>query len=156
MDDKKGNGYILSCVLMIFICSLVSVLLTYSAVVHTIGTSRKDTRTVLDNYVTADSVAIFDALKNSSDNISTVNADIFNENLSAYCGLEKNGNFLYCYSDGGTEKYRISEPQLNFVTDEQLKLRVTYEITVPLRLFDTVITEITVPITIDSLYNNKF
>ncbi len=156
MKNKKGSGYMLSCVLIIFICSFISVFLTYFSTVHIVTVSRKDARTVLDSYVTSDSVEIFNGLKNSSDSIDSVDSEAFKTNLSEYCGLEENGELLYCYDAEGAERYHISEPELNFVTTDRLRLRASYEITVPLWLFGSRLTEITVPITVDSLYNNKF
>lgn len=141
---------------ILFVSMILSLLLTFSAAVNAINTNKRNARTVLDSYVTTDSIAIFDALKNSSNNTQTVKSNAFIESLSEYCRLEKKNGTLYYYDDSGNEIYKMSEPTLSFIVDDELKVRAVYEITVPLRFGGAVITQATVPIVIEAFYNDKF
>ena len=52
MRNKKGEGYVSTCVMIVVICMLLSVFVTFAVAVNTVKTVERNSRVVLDSFVT--------------------------------------------------------------------------------------------------------
>ena len=67
MRNKRGEGYIIPCVLVIILCVVLSVLVMFANAIHTAKLVKRNSITVLDSYVTANAVEIFNSIKQGND-----------------------------------------------------------------------------------------
>ena len=51
MKKKRGEGYISVCVLLIIVCMIISVFITFASAVNIVRQTERNSRVVLDNLV---------------------------------------------------------------------------------------------------------
>jgi len=156
MRNKRGDGYITTCVMVVIICMLVAVFMTFTTAVSVIRITEKNSRIVLDSFVMKNSILIYDSIKNGNDYTVELNEDVYIEDLCEFCTFEKSGNFLYAYSSDGELKYRISKPDVSFSTEGELKVYASYTVYMPITFGGIVIDTAEIPITVESKFNEKF
>ena len=156
MRNKRGDGYITTCVMVVIICMLIAVFVTFTTAVSTIKITERNSKIVLDSYVMKNSILIYDSIKNGNDYTVELNEDVYIDDLCAFCTFEKSGGFLYAYSGDGKQKYRISEPTVSFSTEGTLKVYASYTVYVPIDFAGVVISTAEIPITVESKFNEKF
>lgn len=156
MRNKRGDGYITTCVMVVIICMLVAVFMTFTAAVSVIRITEKNSRIVLDSFVMKNSIIIYDSIKNGNDYTVELNEDVYIDDLCDFCTFEKRGNFLYAYSSDGNLKYRLSKPDVSFSTEEELKVYASYLVYVPISFGGVVIDTAEIPIKVESKFNDKF
>jgi hypothetical protein len=61
----------------------------------------------------------------------------------------------YAYDDDGTEKFRMTRPQMDYIEDDALELYVTFTMYVPIRFAGQTVTTAEVPVKITSSLNSK-
>ena len=59
MKNKKGEGYVSTCVMIVVICMLLSVFVTFAVAVNTVKTVECNSRVVLDSFVMQNSIEIY-------------------------------------------------------------------------------------------------
>ena len=156
MKKKNGTGCIDICVMIIVLCSILSVLITYVSAVNVIQINKRNARIVLDSFVMENSIEIYDSIKNGNDITDAVDTEKYINSLCSYNSLDFRGNMLYCVDENGNQKYRMTAPYLILTEGNRLKLAAKYEITVPLYFAGIRIHEAKVPITVESKLKDKF
>ena len=156
MRNKRGDGYITTCVMVVIICMLVAVFVTFTTAVSVVRITERNSKIVLDSYVMKNSILIYDSIKNGNNYTVDLDEDVYIDDLCAFCTFEKNGDFLYAYSSEGNLKYRISKPMVSFSTEGTLKVYARYTVYVPIDFAGVVISTAEIPITVESKFNEKF
>ena len=156
MRNKRGDGYITTCVMVVIICMLVAVFMTFTTAVSVIRITEKNSRIVLDSFVMKNSILIYDSIKNGYDYTVELDENVYIEDLCDFCTFEKNGNFLYAYSSDGKVKYRLSKPDVSFSVEGELKVYARYTVYMPITFGGVVIDTAEIPITVESKFNDKF
>lgn len=156
MRNKRGEGYIPICVMVVILCMLLSVFVSFASAVNVIRQTERNARVVLDNFVMTNSIAIYDSIKNGNDSTNTLNGSEYIHAFSSFNSLDLSGGLLYRYDEDGSELYRTTQPVISFVQDKHLKVKAEFEITVPLYFAGIRVTEATVPITVISRLDEKF
>ncbi len=156
MCNKRGDGYIITCVMVIVLCMLITVFITFVSAVNTIRITEKNSRIVLDSYVMENSIINYDSIKNGNDYTEALNEEIYIESLCDFCTLEKNGDLLYSYSEDGSINYKLSMPTVSFTVEDTLKIYTEYTIYVPIRFGGVTINTTEIPIKVESKFNEKF
>lgn len=156
LKNRRGEGYIKVCVIIIILCMLLSVFISFVSAVSIIRQVERNARVVLDSYVTQSSIEIYNSIKNGSDYTELLNNAGYISEFSSFNSLDFYRNMLYSYDEDGNEQYRLTLPTLSFIRDKQLKIAVNYDITIPLYFAGIRVTEATVPITVVSRLNEKF
>lgn len=64
MINKRGDGYISTCVMIVIVCMLLSVFVTFAVSVNTVKTVERNSCVVLDSFVMKNSITIYDSIKN--------------------------------------------------------------------------------------------
>lgn len=152
---RRGEGYVRVCVVTLILAMLAAVLLQYATCVGAVREVRENARTVLDNYVTGQSVEIYDAVKQGRDDCTYIDNDVYCTALAGFCTLEENGYFLYHYDSDGNADFWMSRPALQFEEENRLKLRCTFTVYVPLYFAGRRVGTGTVPIGISSRWTSK-
>lgn len=156
MKNKRGDGYIGTCVMILILCMILSIFIEFVATVNVIRISERNARIVLDSFVMENSIEIYDSIKTGTDFTEVVDVEQYISKYSEYNSLDFNGNMLYCCGDDGEELYRQTIPTVQLIEENRLKIIAEYTITVPLYFAGHQVTEVTVPITVTSKFNPKF
>lgn len=156
MQNKRGDGYISTCILVIMLCMLVAVFITFTTTVSMVRTTEENSKIVLDSFVMKNSIFIYDSIKNGNNDTASLDENVYINDLCDFCTLEKIGGSLYAYDSDGSLKYRLSKPTISFATQGKLKIYASYTVFVPIHFCGIVIDTVKIPITVDSKYNDKF
>ena len=101
-------------------------------------------------------IEIYNSIKNGNDYTESVDNSEYISEFSSYNSLDLSGNLLYSYDEAGNELYRLTKPRIVFTEDYSRKIAADYSITVPLYFAGFRVTEVTVPIRVESKFNDKF
>ena len=154
--NKKGEGYVSTCFMILIYCILIAVFVSFVTAVSIVRITKRNTYKIIDGYVTAKSIEEFNSIKVGTDHTEQLDNELFIDYFCEYNNLTKNGDALVAYTEDGEEKYRVTNLNISFIQDNTLKLKTEYVIEIPVSFgdFDIVIAE--VPITIKSKYTDKF
>lgn len=156
LKSRRGEGYITICVAVVILCMLISIFVTFASAVNIIRQTERNARVVLDSYVMTNSIAIYNAVKQGGDYTGAPDADEYISEFSSFNSLDFRGSLLYCCDENGVEQYHLTKPTLSFVQDHHLKIQVKYNILIPLYFAGVKVTEVNVPITVVSRFDEKF
>lgn len=156
MKSKRAEGYVSTCVMIVIICMLLSVFVTFAVAVNTVKTVKRNSRVVLDSFVMKNSIDIYDSVKNGNNCTAEIDEDMYTEDLCEFCTFEKNGEFLYAYTGDGKLKYKLSKPIISFADEGKLKIDVSYTVYYPINFAGIVIDTAEILVTVKSKYNEKF
>lgn len=154
--SRRGEGYITICAAVVILCMLISIFVTFVSAVNIIRQTERNSRVVLDSYVMTNSIAIYDAIKQGGDYTGALDADEYISEFSFFNSLDFRGNLMYYSDENGNDLYRLTKPTISFVKDHHLKIQVKYTITIPMYFAGVKVTEVSVPITVLSRFDEKF
>ena len=98
MKNKRGDGYIGTCVMILILCMILSIFIEFVATVNVIRISERNARIVLDSFVMENSIEIYDSIKTGTDFTEVVDVEQYISKYSEYNSLDFNGNMLYICS----------------------------------------------------------
>ena len=156
LKNKRGDGYIQACVMILVLCMLIAVCLTFVTTVNTIRVVERNARIVLDSFVMENSIIIYDSIKNGHDFTEAVDVSRFQAKLADYNDLTKSGRYYYHYDPDGDLDYRITTPYLSMTQTNSLKIAANYTITIPIYFAGVKVTQVSVPVTVESKWTDKF
>ena len=156
LKNKHGDGYIQACVMILILCMLIAVCLTFVTTVNTIRVVERNARIVLDSFVMENSLIIYDSIKNGHDFTEAVDVSQYRSKLAAYSDMVKSGSYYYHYDADGDLDYRISTPYLSMTQTNSLKIAASYTITIPLYFAGVKVTQVSIPVTVESKWTDKF
>lgn len=156
LDNRKAEGYIVPCVLIIIFVAIFSMIFTYAATTTKVNVMRENTKVVLDSFVTQNSTEIYNSIKQGNDYTEILNTHEFRTKLISFCTLEIKDGMLYSYDAEGNELYHITEPILSFREANELELVVNYTISIPMWFAGNQFPSANVPIEVTSILTEKF
>lgn len=156
VKNRRGDGYVTTCVTVVILCMLITIIMTFSSAVNVVRITEKNSRIVLDSFVMKNSILIYDSIKNGNDYTVELDETVYTKDLCDFCTLENYGNFLYSYNSDGSLKYKISKPSISFATEDSLKAYAEYTMYVPITFGGVVISTAEIPITVETRFNEKF
>ena len=154
--NKRGDGYVFPCVLIVVICMVLSVFVFFATTVSMIRLTEENTKIVLDSYIMKNSIEIYNSIKQGSDYTEALNRDVYIDDLCDFCTLVKDNSYLYAYDDDGSLKYRMTYPVIAFREENTLKIQVNYTLYVPVRFDGKIVRYAIIPVTVDSSFSEKF
>ena len=154
--NKKGEGYVTTCVIILAICMLLSVFISFVTVVCVVKITKRNVRTVLENYVMTTSIEIYDSVKQGEDDVAALDTETFTRSLCSYCDLEYSPSCLYAYDDRENLKYRVSYPKLTFTEENRLKVKADCYMYIPVKLCGANIFNVSVPISVKAKFDPKY
>lgn len=154
--NKKAEGYIFPCVLILVFVSIFSIIFTYSATVSKVTVVRENTKVVLDSFVTQNSTEIYNSIKQGNDYTEVIDADEFRNELISFCTLETENGMLYSIDTDGQELFHITEPTLSFQEENELELVVNYTLSIPIWFAGNEIPAVNIPLEVTSVLTEKF
>lgn len=156
MRNKRGDGYIPACVMVIILCMLISVFVTFVSGVNIVKQTKRNARVVLDSYVMEQSIVIYNSIKNGNDITPSLDADEYVESLCKFCTFVKGTNKLYNYNSDGDVQYYLTVPTVGYVEDNELKVYTSFTIYIPIYFAGIKVDTAVVPVTVTSILTEKF
>mgnify|MGYP000980186695 CR=1 FL=1 len=156
LKNKRGEGYIFPCLMIVVVCMILSILIFFASSVSVVRITEKNSKIVLDSYVMQNSIQIYNSIKQGNDYTEALDRNDYIVALCDFCNLAKIGSYLYAYNDDGSLKYRMTLPIITFWEENSLKIQLSYTLYVPI-WFDGRITQYAViPVTVQSSFKEKF
>ena len=156
IKNKRGEGYIQVCVLIIVLCMILSVFVTFASAVNVVRLVERNSKTVLESYLTKNSIVIYNSIKQGNNDADSLNANEYISDLASFCTFEKSGNAYYHRDANRRTEYYISKPTVGFTEDERLRLYVSYTLYVPIYFNNTRISTVKIPTTVKINLDERF
>ena len=156
LKNKRGEGYVQVCVLIIVICMILSVFVTFASAVNVVRLTERNSKTVLESYLMKNSIEIYDSIKQGNNDADSLNANVYITDLADFCTFVKIGNYYYHKDENGRTEYYISKPTVGFTETGKLKLYVSYNLYIPIYFDNVRIKTAKIPITVKIDLNEKF
>lgn len=148
LKNKRGEGYVQVCVLIIVICMILSVFVTFASAVNVVRLTERNSKTVLESYLMKNSIEIYDSIKQGNNDADSLNANVYISDLADFCTFVKIGNYYYHRDENGRTEYYISKPTVGFTETGKLRLYVSYNLYVPIYFDNVKISTAKIPITV--------
>lgn len=155
-QNKRAEGYITPCVMIVIVCMLLSVFVTFFSSVNVVRMMERNSKTVLESYVMKNSIIIYNSIKQGNDVTSSLDTMDYIDTLCEFCPLEKQGSRLYSKDADGRVRYYISIPQVGFTQNNRLKLYVRYTLYVPVYFNGVAVSTAVIPTTVKINLDEKF
>lgn len=156
MKNKRGEGYVSVCVLLIIVCMILSVFVTFASAVNVVKMTERNSRVVLDNLVMRGAIDTYQSIKKGNDENAVIESQEYIDELCEFCTFEKAAHFLYHKDANGKDEFRITYPQVGYSVTKKLKYYVSYTVYVPVYFCGIQVSTATIPITVESKYTEKF
>lgn len=156
LKNKKGEGYVSICVLILVIVMIFSGIFVYASVVSIVDMSRENCKVVLDSYVAQNATKIYHSIKQGNNYTESISTEDFIDSLTDFCTLDQTSTMLYSYDSDGNLIYLMSKPQMSFRQENKLEIVVHYTISVPIYFAGQNIDVANIPIEIVSVLSEKF
>lgn len=156
LKNKRGDGYVFPCVMIVVICMILSVFIFFAGVVNMVRITQENTKVVLDSYVMKSSIEIYNSIKQGSDYTDVLEQNVYINDLCDFCSLAKGSYFLYAYDEDGEIKYMMTRPTITFREENTLKIELCYTLYVPVRFNGKIVRYAIIPVTVDSSFTEKF
>lgn len=155
MKNRRGEGHILTCVLVMVIGMVASMLIVFATSISMVRYTKDNVTLTLDSYVMHNSVEIYNSIKQGSNAIEVLDTEEYLTQLRQFAKLDQRGEFLYAYNNDGGLNYYMTTPQFR-EGDHTLELQVSYTQYLPIRFFGEVVVCAQVPVTVTSALTSKF
>ena len=142
LTNKKGAGYILTCIMVIIGVVVLLVLLQYMSVYHTAKVRKDEIKLTLDGYVTRYAIESYDALKQG-------------EQYSAYLDVDGLKEGAQAEIAEYIDQYNLSDIRITPLYTGCFGIQVEYVITIPFEMFGRKISDIHITVTTVSQYAEK-
>lgn len=156
MKNKRGEGTVFPCVMIVILCMIISVLIYFTCAVSVIRTNKENAKNVFESYIAENAIKIYDSIKQGNDKTDVLDNEEYIQKLCRYCTFVKRGDLLYSYDEDGNIKYYLTVPTITFVKEETLKIKVNYTLYYPIVFNGAQVTTAIVPIEIRSSYMERF
>ncbi|OJU18287.1 MAG: hypothetical protein BGN88_00905 [Clostridiales bacterium 43-6] len=154
--NKRGDGYLFQCVMIVVVAMILSVVIFYANTISLVRITEENTKIVLDSYVIKNSIIIYNSIKQGDNNTDVLDENLYIKDLCEFCTLDNSGTMLYSYNDDGSIKYKMSLPVISFREANTLEIQLDYTMYVPIQLDSKTLWYAAVPMTVVSSFSEKF
>ncbi len=152
LKNKRGDSYIYLCVIVVFVCLLVSVIILYTGLIAQVQIQKRDVQAKLDSYVSSRATDEYDALKQGS-----VKDNYFEWNqieAEAYkaLGFPNESDEVYVYENGNC---KMTRPALTILKGDGFGVTVEYVAIFPIAWNGMVFADLEIPVTVTSYYKTR-
>ncbi len=156
MQNKRGEGYIPTCVMIIILTMLLSVFVTFVSAINIVKQTKRNSRVVLDSYVMQESIKIYDSIKNGNNKTPVLDSDSYVDSLCEFCTFAEKNDMLYNYNSDGDIQFYLTKPTVGYMEDKELKIYTSYTIYIPIYFAGIRVETAQIPITVTSNFTQKF
>ena len=83
MKNKRGEGYVSVCVLLIVVCMILSVFVTFANAVNVVKMTERNSRVVLDNLVMRRAIDTYQSIKKGNDENAIIESQKYIDGASS-------------------------------------------------------------------------
>lgn len=175
IKNKQGMAYFEACFWMIFLATVLALCLLYASLFAIIQNTQDDVRSVLDGFITTKTMelraesegaikVVYDSLKNGNDytaTFTTADAAKLEHELETMLAAELDTGKLTKSDADDIEVFTVTNYVVNFDeayenSENTMKLKVDYEIHIPMVFRGKLITTIKMQQKVIGYYNPKF
>ena len=153
VKNKRGNGYLATCVTVLAVFMFLSVFTTMWSSIAIVNANIDNAGRVFDSYIQTNEIAIYNSLKNGNNAIYSIDPDVYVD-MSKHELCLQGESTLISYR-GSDTAYEMTIPQLSFTEDDILRLRAQYQIKLPLVFFGYKVAEANVPVVLTRALSAK-
>lgn len=151
LASKAGISYVPICILVFFICMLVSVLILYMGLMAQVQIHKRDVKLKLDSHITEYAVDAFDSIKQGEKYTEAI--DLLTLKQTAYTSLGFSASDAsYTYKNGNCT---ISRPTITVLSGEGFGLSATYTASFLIVWNGKAYADLEIPLTVTSYYKFK-
>ena len=154
LKSQRGAMHIWAAVATLVICMVFTGVFEFMSMYTTAKTVRDEAQQALDSVTMETARNIYDQLKQGDIQPVSVDSTVFEEKLCSDLRLEKSGNMYYCVVEN-TTRYTISEPVLTCTQNNNIYMKATFTLNIPVYFCGRQVTDAEVPVTIQSVYIPK-
>lgn len=155
MKNRKGETYVLVCVIVLIISMLFSVIVTYASAITLIRVQKENAEIVFDSFVSNNSIVIYNNIKRGKNAMHGIDTASYRTMLTEFCTLDYSDGMLYSIDANGEDKYSLTVPEIEYIENEKLELTLSYTMFVPIKFAGVKVVTAVVPITITSQLTKK-
>ena len=152
IKNKKGEAYIFTCVLVLFIAMLLSVILLYMSLLGQIEFQKNDVEAKLDGYISDYAVKMFDAIKQGDTYASDIDWEGLENGAYKALGFENDFTSELVYQEGDCV---MSRPTVTVLSGNGFGVKVEYTASFAVKWNGKRYTDIEIPISVTSYYKTK-
>ncbi len=152
--NNNGTGYISTAVYILFVGVLFAAVLGLAETVTMLRGIKEDSKTVLDCCVLENAKIIYSSIKQGHSGTDEIQGLNFSDRFVEMTGCTKKGSEISCVGSQGEVLFVISDPEVSFEAEGVLRLKVSFEVTIPLKIGDFDVLELKVPVSVKSRYIN--
>lgn len=151
LNSKNGEAYFYLCVIVVFICMLISVVILYMGLMAQVRIQKKDVRSRLDSLLASYATEEYDSLKQGSEKEDYLAWSTLESETYAVLGFPDESDITYMYPNGG----KISRPTVTILKGNGFGVTVEYTAFFPIQWNGVVYSELEIPVTVTSYYKMK-
>ena len=148
LKDKRGGGYITTCVIILVIAMILSAVLFYAECMTIIQTTVENTERILESFIMKNSIEIYQSIKQGHDFTEDFDENYYISSTSSELSLDYGSGYLYNYGTDGEVVYKMTNPQVSYKVDKSLKLKAEYELMIPVVFAGDEIFDLVIPLTV--------
>ena len=156
IKNRRGEGYIQTCVLIVTICMILSAFISFVSTVQVVRLVERNTKTVLESHVAKNATTIYNAVKQGGNSAGDINASGFLRGMISFCTLERIGESYYHKDADGQVDYYLSDLTVRYAEDGKLKLCADYTLYVPIVFNSVRVGTACIPTTVRIDFSERF
>lgn len=149
--NDKGESYIYVCVLVLFICALVSVVILYMGLMAQVQIQKRDVKAKLDSCIAEYATLSFDSIKQGDSYEEMLDLDTLRSNAYRHLGFSANDESI-TYENGNCQ---MSRPTIKTLSGNGFGLTASYTVSFPVVWGGKTFADLIVPVTVTSYYKFK-
>lgn len=154
MNNKKGFSYVLICVIVLLAVAVIAVAIRYAMIFNLTNADREDRQLAADSLLTQYASTQYNAVKQGSEYEGWLDREGLVS--AAYDTLGFPGTTQMLVLDKGDIRYIVMRPEITPLTGDTFGVKIRYTIRIPFEILGIHVTDITAPISIVSLYAEKW
>ena len=152
LNSQNGEAYFYLCVIVVFFCMLISVLILYISLTAQVQIQKKDIRSKLDNLLASHAAEEYDSLKQGAEMEDYFAWSILESKTYEALGFPVESDTVYIYENGNC---RMTRPTVTILKGNGFGVKVDYLAIFPIQWNGTVYSELEIPVTVTSYYRMK-
>lgn len=153
--NNKGESFVFPCIVVLVIAMILAMVIFYANVMTVIQVTKDNTERVLDSFVIKNSKEIYASIKQGNDFVESFDESLYISDISNELSLGTLNNMFYSKDENGEVTYMMTIPEVSFSVENELKLKVKYNIIIPIYFAGRSLSNMTIPITVNSHYTLK-
>ena len=152
LKNKRGDSYIYLCIIVVFVCLLVSVIILYTGLIAQVQIQKRNVQAKLDSYVSSRATDEYDALKQGSVKDNYFEWNQIEDEAYKALGFPNESDEVYVYENGNC---KMTRPALTILKGDGFGVTVEYVAIFPIAWNGMVFTDLEIPVTVTSYYKTR-